>query len=78
MKFGIQNKSNMLIINILIGNDDLDTNLQIYEICSQNCAPIFMKLGFRAHGECCDLDQKLKIQANLVSKLKCANFFSIR
>ena len=26
MKFGTQNESNMLIINILIGTDDLDQN----------------------------------------------------
>ena len=32
MKFGTQNKSNMLIINILIGIDDLDPKLQIREI----------------------------------------------
>ena len=36
MKFGTQNKSNMLIINILIGIDDLDPKLQICEIWSQN------------------------------------------
>ena len=32
MKFGSQNKSNMLIMNILTGIDDLDLNLQICEI----------------------------------------------
>ena len=29
MKFGTQNKSNVLIMNILIGIDDLDPKLQI-------------------------------------------------
>ena len=36
IKFGTQNESNMLIINILIGTDDLDPKLQICEIWSQN------------------------------------------
>ena len=36
MKSGIQNKSNMLIMNILIGIDDLDPKLQIFDIWSQN------------------------------------------
>ena len=36
MKFGTQNKSDMLIINILIGIDDIDSKLQICEIWSQN------------------------------------------
>ena len=36
MKFGTQNKLNMLIINILIGTDDLDPKLQICKIWSQN------------------------------------------
>ena len=47
MKFGTQNKSNMLIINILLGTDELDPKLQISEICSQNrnCASIFMKFN---------------------------------
>ena len=36
MKFGTQNKSNMLIVNILIGLDDLDLKLQICQIWSQN------------------------------------------
>ena len=36
MKFGTQNKSNMLIMNILFGIDDLDPKLQICEIWSQN------------------------------------------
>ena len=36
MKFGTQNKSSMLIINILIGINGLDPQLQICEICSQN------------------------------------------
>ena len=36
MKFGTRNKSNMVIINILIGIDYLDPKLQIFEIWSQN------------------------------------------
>ena len=36
IKLGTQNKLNMLIINILIGNDDLDPKLQICKIWSQN------------------------------------------
>ena len=36
MKFGTQKKLNMLIMNILIGIDDLDPKLQIYKIWSQN------------------------------------------
>ena len=36
VKFGTQNKSKMLIINTLIGFDDLDPKLQICEIWSQN------------------------------------------
>ena len=36
IKFGFQNKSNMLIVSILIGSDDLDPKLQICEIWSQN------------------------------------------
>ena len=36
MKFGTQTKSNMLIMNILIGIDDLDPKLKICEIWSQN------------------------------------------
>ena len=36
MRFCAQNKSNMLIINILIGIDDLDPKLEICEIWSQN------------------------------------------
>ena len=36
MKFGTQNKSNTLILNILIGIDDLDPKLQICETWSQN------------------------------------------
>ena len=35
MKFGTQNKSNMLIMNVLIGINDLDLKLQICEIWSQ-------------------------------------------
>ena len=36
MKFGTQNKSSMLIMNILIGIDDLDPKLQYCEIWSKN------------------------------------------
>ena len=36
IKFGTQNKLNMLIINILIGIDNLDPKLQIREIWSQD------------------------------------------
>ena len=36
IKFDAQNKLNMLIINILIGIDDLDPKLEICEILSQN------------------------------------------
>ena len=36
MKFGTQNKSNMLIMNILTGINNLDPKLQICEIWSQN------------------------------------------
>ena len=35
MKFGTQKKLNMLIINILIGIDDLDPKLQICKIWSK-------------------------------------------
>ena len=36
IKFDAQNKLNMLIINIVIGIDDLDPKLEICEISSQN------------------------------------------
>ena len=36
MKFGTQNKSNMLIMNILIEIDDLDPKLKICKIWPQN------------------------------------------
>ena len=36
MKFGTQNKLNILIMDTLIGIDDLHPKLQIYEIWSQN------------------------------------------
>ena len=53
MKFDTQNKLNMLIINILIGIDDLDPKLQILVKITKlqnlvpqlKCAPIFMKFG---------------------------------
>ena len=32
IKFGTQNKSNMVIMNILIGIDNLDPKLQIWQI----------------------------------------------
>ena len=32
MKFGTQNKFNMLIMNVVIGIDDLDPKLQICEL----------------------------------------------
>ena len=35
-KLNTQNKSSMLIMNILFGTDDLDPKLQICEIWSQN------------------------------------------
>ena len=45
MKFGTQNKSNMLIMKMLIGIDDLDPKLQICEnlVPKRKCVPIFMK-----------------------------------
>ena len=36
MIFGTHNKSNILIMNILIGTDGLDPKLKIFEIWSQN------------------------------------------
>ena len=36
MRFGSQYKSNMVIMNILIGIDDLDLKSEICEIWSQN------------------------------------------
>ena len=36
MKFGNQNKSNMLVMNILIEIDDLDRKLDICKIWSEN------------------------------------------
>ena len=50
MKFGTQNKLNMVIINTLIGIDDLDQKLQICKVWSQKWnvlqgATIFMKFG---------------------------------
>ena len=51
MKCGTHNESNMLIINILIGTDDLDPKLQICEKFAPKteCAPIFMEME---HGTC--------------------------
>ena len=47
MKFGTQNKLNMLIMNIAFGTDDLDPKLQIRAnlVPTLKCAPIFMKFG---------------------------------
>ena len=47
MKFSTQNKSNMLIINIIITIDDLDPKLQICEIFVPKLKfiLIFMKFG---------------------------------
>ena len=52
MKFGTQNKSNMLILNISIGIDDIDPKLQIWKnlVPKLKCASIFMKFGF--HSKC--------------------------
>ena len=36
MNIGTQNKSNMLTVNKLIGNDDPDPKLQICEVWSRN------------------------------------------
>ena len=47
MKFGTQNRSNLLIMNILIWVDDLDSNLQIRAnlVPTLKFVPIFMKFG---------------------------------
>ena len=47
MKFGTQDKSNMLITNILIVIDDIDKKLQICEnlVPRLKCASIFIKFG---------------------------------
>ena len=47
VKLGTQNKSNMLIMNMLIRIDDLVTKLQIWAdlVPKLKCTPIFMKLG---------------------------------
>ena len=48
MKLGTQNKSNMLIMNILIGIDDFDPKLKIREIWPQKCVSIFMKFDIQS------------------------------
>ena len=47
MKFDTQNKSNVLIINVLIGIDDLDPKLQICKnlVPKLKFSPIFIKFG---------------------------------
>ena len=47
MKFGTQNKSNMLILNIILGTDDLDPKLWIWVdlVPTLKFAPIFKKYG---------------------------------
>ena len=57
MKFGSQNKSNMLTVNILIGIDDLDAKLQICEslkseICSNFYEIWHLKQMEHANCEC--------------------------
>ena len=81
MKLGTQNKLDMVIINIVIGIDDLDPKLQICEILSQNCSVLkfSLNLALRANGTCYlwinDFDPKLYIRVNVVPKLKCAPIF---
>ena len=54
MKFGNQKKSNMLIMNILIGIDYLDRKLEICEIWSQNWNgfQFLWNLALRANRTC--------------------------
>ena len=51
MKFGTQNKSNMLIVNILTGIEALYPKLQILRnlVAKLKCAPIVMKLEQMEH-----------------------------
>ena len=63
MKFGTKNKSNMLIMNMLIGTDDLDPKLK----CPQKKLNMLIMNIVRRIG---DLDTKLCILANLVPTLK--------
>ena len=46
MKFGTQNKSNMLIMSIIIGIDDLDSKLWIWAnlVPKLKCVPIFYEI----------------------------------
>ena len=85
MKFGTQNKSNMLIVNLLTGIDDLDPKLHtakfghktemcsnFYEIWSQSkWNMVIMNIVL----EIDNLDPKLQIRENLVPILKCAPIF---
>ena len=81
MKLGPQNKLDMVIINIVIGIDDLDPKLQICEILSQNWSVLqfSLNLALRANGTSYlwinDFDPKLYIRVNVVPKLKCAPIF---
>ena len=88
IKFDFQNKSNMLIVSILIGSDDLDPKLQICEIWSQNWSVLQFSWNLaleqieHANYELMmillgidDLDPKLSICVNLVPKLKWAPIF---
>ena len=47
MTFGAQSKSNMLIMNIVLGIDEIDPKLQIRAILvpKLKCAPIYLKFG---------------------------------
>ena len=47
MKFGTYYKPNMVIVNIVLGIDDLDPKLSIrtYLVPTLKFAPIFMKFG---------------------------------
>ena len=82
MKFGIQNKLNMPIMNILPRIDDPDPKLQIWSnlVPKLKCALTFMKFGTQSKSNMSiinillgndNLDKTLQIWANLVSKFKC-------
>ena len=47
MKFGFRTNWNMLIMNIVLGIDDLDPKLKIHANLALKfkCAPVFMKFG---------------------------------
>ena len=79
MKFGIQNKLNMPIMNILLRTDDPDPKLQIWAnlVPKLKCALTFMKFGSQSKSNMPimnillgndNLDKTLLIRANLVSK----------